>query len=410
MRHRLFVLIFLSVLAVYCLGHADEQTTPEKDRPAWKDWVVFGGEGVGIGFFDPVTDRFVIPLIFKRAFTFADNGLAVVMLKNDKWGFINPTGKVVIPAQFEEAYDFDEYGLARVRINDKWGLIDAQGKFVLPPKYYWFIGGFHHGLAQVEYKGKYGSGYCDPKGILVIPPQFERAEKFSIYGLARVQRDGLWGYINTLGKVVIALQFESARDFSANGLAPVKKDELYGYIDATGALVIAPQFLDAREFFDNGLAPVQTEDGWGYINTQGDLVIAPQYESVGQEFSDNGLTGVQLDGLWGYINAQGQMIISPHIGYGCPFGPNGFAVASGENGDEGFIDISGKFVIPPQFPPGTLGSFESNGLVAVDDHRGYPIACMDMQGVKILYWELIEDKDWVMKNRHGQIIWPETGR
>ena len=57
-------------------------------------------------------------------------GLACVMDDNEKWGFVDETGKVVIPYQWESATYFNE-GLAAVMdANDKWGFIDKTGKIV----------------------------------------------------------------------------------------------------------------------------------------------------------------------------------------------------------------------------------------------------------------------------------------
>jgi hypothetical protein len=60
------------------------------------------------------------------------NGFAPVQDDNDKWGFIDKTGRVVIPCQWKAVYSFQE-GLAPVQDdNNKWGVIDMTGKIVIP--------------------------------------------------------------------------------------------------------------------------------------------------------------------------------------------------------------------------------------------------------------------------------------
>ncbi|MGB9726533.1 MAG: WG repeat-containing protein [Minisyncoccia bacterium] len=49
---------------------------------------------------------------------------------NDKWGFIDKTGKEVIPFKYDYAYDFSE-GLAHVGLNGKRFCIDKTDKEVL---------------------------------------------------------------------------------------------------------------------------------------------------------------------------------------------------------------------------------------------------------------------------------------
>lgn len=52
-------------------------------------------------------------------------GLACVKM-NDKWGYVDYTGKVVIPFEFEDAWGFSE-GFAWVKKSGKWGVVDKFG-------------------------------------------------------------------------------------------------------------------------------------------------------------------------------------------------------------------------------------------------------------------------------------------
>jgi hypothetical protein len=55
--------------------------------------------------------------------------------KDNKWGYIDKTGRLIIPFQFDTADYFSE-GLAAVGIGEKTGYIDKTGKFVVPPQSY----------------------------------------------------------------------------------------------------------------------------------------------------------------------------------------------------------------------------------------------------------------------------------
>ena len=79
-------------------------------------------------------------------------GLALVR-KDDKWGFIGKTGKVVIPLQYDYVWDFSE-GLARVQKDNKWGFIDKTGKVVIPLQYDYAYS-FSNGVAEVQLNGKW---------------------------------------------------------------------------------------------------------------------------------------------------------------------------------------------------------------------------------------------------------------
>ncbi len=66
-------------------------------------------------------------------------------------------------------------------------------------------------------------------------------------GLAVVNKDGKWGFIDKTGKVVIPLQYDYASNFS-EGLALVKKDGKSGFVDKTGKAVIPLQYDDSYGF------------------------------------------------------------------------------------------------------------------------------------------------------------------
>ena len=95
-------------------------------------------------------------------------------------------------------------------------------------------------------------------------------EQFS-QGLAAVQRDGKWGYIDTKGRLVIDYQFDSAEKFS-EGLAFVVQNKKRGYIDSSGKMVINLDKATGYPF-TNGIAYVMTNpQDWGYLNKDGDYI------------------------------------------------------------------------------------------------------------------------------------------
>ena len=90
--------------------------------------------------------------------------------KEEKWGYIDTTGKLVIPCEWDWSATFDN-GLTWVRKDRKWGCIDTTGKIVVPCEldcvYYGEFDGLHNGLSCVEKDEKYGC--VDTTGKFVIP-------------------------------------------------------------------------------------------------------------------------------------------------------------------------------------------------------------------------------------------------
>jgi WG containing repeat len=86
---------------------------------------------------------------------------------------------------------------------------------------------------QDETTGKKSYGYCDPFITkYIIKCQFDSAFSFS-NDMARVTKDGKFGYVDALGKQVIPMIYEDGGNFS-NGFAYVKKDGHHFYINKLG--------------------------------------------------------------------------------------------------------------------------------------------------------------------------------
>ena len=97
---------------------------------------------------------------------------------------------------------------------------------------------FSEGLTCVEKDGKYG--FIDTIGKVVVPCQYDDADSFSD-GFARVKKDGKWRYIDTTGKEVIPCQYDNGYSFN-KGFVVVVKDMKFGFIDLTGKEVIPCEY------------------------------------------------------------------------------------------------------------------------------------------------------------------------
>ena len=193
-----------------------------------------------------------------------DDGLALVKVK-DKCGFIDREGRLQIPADLDckpleftgigggggvaqmrllKALTGFSDGMAAIAVDDKWGYIDKTGKIVIAPQFTSTkvtpaVQPFSEGLAAVSVEGKWG--YVDKTGKLVVKPVYEGDEapgRFS-EGRAAVPVSGKWGYIDASGKTAVPPQFTKADPY-ANELARVWLDGKVCYIDKAGRLVWKP--------------------------------------------------------------------------------------------------------------------------------------------------------------------------
>ena len=163
-------------------------------------------------------------------------GLSAVKI-GGKWGYVNEKSEIVITPQFVSAFPFSE-GLAKVRIDSLFsdiGYINKKGEFVIKPS---FNGGesFSEGLASVQDSSNNKWGYIDKTGTYVIKPKFKHLGKEFREGVAPVEVNGLYGYIDREENIIIDFRFTNALSFS-DGKAFVKIGDNAYYIDKTGKII-----------------------------------------------------------------------------------------------------------------------------------------------------------------------------
>jgi hypothetical protein len=135
-----------------------------------------------------------------------------------KFGYIDRQGRWAIEAEYDWARPF-QGGFGAVKDGAKWGFVDSKGKLVVEADFDQ-VGSFSEGLAPVQKSGPPGDKktwiYIQPDGKSPFESKFAWAGTFS-EGVARVQFEdrisGKFGYINPKGEVVIPPNFEEATDF-----------------------------------------------------------------------------------------------------------------------------------------------------------------------------------------------------
>ncbi len=164
---------------------------------------------------------------------------------------------------------------------------------------------FHEGLARVEKDGKFG--YIDKLGKEIIPCKYDDAEDFND-GIAVVKINEKCGCINTKGRVKIPLKYQEIYYYS-DGLFPVERDDKWGYMNQKGEIVVPCEYKVAYDFSEGMAAVTSEEYKIGFIDSVGNLVIPYQYNDISGTGFSEGLCGVKKDDTWGYINKNGQVVI-----------------------------------------------------------------------------------------------------
>ncbi|NDW09331.1 WG repeat-containing protein [Dysgonomonas sp. 520] len=334
---------------------------------------------------DKIFDYFILddskPDLKKYTEKESFNKKLFVIDSNEKYGFIDKTGKEVIPCIYDFAQPFSE-GMAIVKRDDKYGFINTKGRGVIPCKYD-YVESFKNGLAIVGrkvYTGTIRTAYyywnygCISREGEEICDGFDSIYPFS-EGLALVGKNGKLGYIDETGKIIIPLQYEFAGAFS-EGLALVVKDSKIGYIDKTETLIIPniydpikigvsthiPIIYDApirteipqgrekmklkfilRRSFQDGIAIVVLNKKVGCIDKNGQEVIPIVYDRISRQLAD-GIFIVGLNGKYGILNCKKKNIEVSFIYESVQLGDGVFFAK--QNGKYGLIDKEGNNLSP----------------------------------------------------------------
>ena len=284
----------------------------------------------------------VLPPKFGYAGAFSC-GLAVVRV-NKQYGYIDQTFTVTIEPSYTSTEKFSEMR-AVVEMEGLVGVIDTTGRKIIKFGIYSRIYSFHDGLAMVEADTKFG--FVDSSGTAVVAPQFERAHAFS-EGLSWVETGGKFGAINKNGEFVLQPEFDWALPFS-EGVAAVRypKRRDISFIDRTGRTVIDRADIWEANSFSEGLAAVRVKNEWKYMDKEGRQTISlPSNVFEAGEFSE-GRAKVWSDeypeeSYLEYIDRTGK-IIAGKFDDGHKF-EHGLAYVYFSMPDSGYIDRDGQTV------------------------------------------------------------------
>jgi hypothetical protein len=248
-------------------------------------------------------------------------GMLQVRNMDYKYGFFDKNGNQAIEFKYDDANAFSD-GIAWVKKDGKWGCIDKKGNTVIEFDYVW-INDFNDGLAFVR-KDNTHPMCIDREGNVVID-EFPQGLHWSNYldfseGLACVEMDGKYGYIDKTGKYAIEPHFSYAKNFS-DGLALIMDENFKcGYIDKKGRIVIQPIYAMGSDFSEN-LAAVCLQDGtslekrkYCYIDKSGKMVSDSSFCRADDFHDGIGSVEVYDEGI-NYVDKTGKLLVNRNLNY-----------------------------------------------------------------------------------------------
>jgi hypothetical protein len=293
-------------------------------------------------------NQFTVLLILLLSFAASSQTYRCMVEVGDSWGYIDEKGEMAIPPKFRKAAPFSSDGFAVVAYDGgERFFIDASGnKLETEVKTFDIKGtGFHDGMAAVEVNGLWG--FLNTEGKLAIKPKYKTISDWS-GGFATAETKKNIMVITADGSEIIITDTRvyEAEGFS-EGLAPFKTmDGKEGFINTEGKVVIMPVFKGTGPFI-GGKAWVKTQAGSvGYINTNGDWIHKADFTNARNFDLKSKMALVKRSGQWEYINESGQTLPI----YLDSYGEFSDGLAFGKlNALVGFIDPTGNWVIQPTF-------------------------------------------------------------
>lgn len=144
-------------------------------------------------------------------------------------------------------------------------------------------------------------------------------------------------------------------------LAPARYEGMWGYINTRGEWVIEPQYGEAKNFHEN-LAEVIMYKGddivSGFINPRNELVI--QLPELNYSNISEGMLSYYENGVCGFMDSTGKKIIPAQFKY-CSNFHNGKAMVVFKSGKAGYINRNKQLLISPRWD--TACSFQGNFAV-----------------------------------------------
>jgi hypothetical protein len=312
------------------------------------------------------------------------DGLAPVSV-DDKYGYIDRTGRFVISPQYVNAGTFSD-GVAWVVIQDdssqqrfKYGIINTSGAVTpasqlpvhspteLPKPFSEGLAAFvHHtptkywDMAGNEHNERTDIGYVNRAGSIVIKPCWSRACPFSSNRAAVGECSG-WLDIDLLdeaiidrkGEIVMQGSFRAKGCYSegiqylGNAIPSHEGPSRGVFVDTKGNLLFSldPNATFVGQFSEGLVAQMLGHDQCSYLTRKGDVAI-PSFPCKWITSFHEGLARVGLDnGNIGYINKVGQWAIAPTFRNAGDFS-EGLALVE-RAGNQEFIDKTGKTILTP---------------------------------------------------------------
>lgn len=194
-----------------------------------------------------------------------------------------------------------------------------------------------NGLAMVQTESGYG--FINKTGKFVVQPIYSSAYGYDFSNIALVENDNKWGVLDAQGKLIIPIEFDGIQSLGA-AIAVIKESSVAFYTN-TGKPITGFDY-NGYGSSNYDVVSVRSDAGWSFLDKYGN-VSAPQYFDEIGNYAE-GRIGFIRYGKLGYVNSKGVEVIPAIYESGDEF--SGGLAAVRKDGLWGYIDTAGTVVIP----------------------------------------------------------------
>lgn len=304
------------------------------------------------------TGKFILEPKYDYIYNYSD-GLARALIGN-KTEFIDCNGKVALEYDGSDVGDFHS-GFASIKNdNNKYGFIDKTGKVVIQPQFDNYI--------------DYGSGENGQPEDFIFSYEFNG-------NYAAVVKDGKFGVIDKLGNYKIKPDSNFKMFASDNLILVGQGNNGYKYIDINGNTVFTNSNMNFKAVrahnltFHNGFALFIKDgadglDKVGVIDEKGKIIKEAQFNYTRPEYSfSDGMILLMLYGEYNKFECLNPITGNEICVDGLQNFNDGLALVSNDSRDSYYIDKNGRKVLQLDSSFGWLSDFEDGLAYAIHDGK-----------------------------------------
>lgn len=366
--------------------------------------------------FNDENGNVIIPLgKYKFLNPIDEKGMILAELGN-KHGYIDIHQNIIVPFEYN---DIDPYNneLASVKKNNKYGFVNRSGKLIIPIQFDNNSDFQNSGLALVEKNHKFG--FIDKADNEIIPLNYQDASDSTLDSIVVLNKNGKWAFFDSFGKqkteftydeivlTNIDIKGESESTFWKNGLILVRKNGKVAYLDKNLKEVIPFGKYDFGERFNqNRIAIISKNGKYGIINEFGKEIIQPKYDTLEhpeEDYHESEIFEGKNKNYITLLDKRGNKIYDKIKVYNFDFSrlknkvQRVYIIQNLKN-KYGVVDSQGKIIIPFIYDEiqdfnGTANTIVKLrgkfGLVSSDNKIVYPVVCESIMTWKDLDYYII---------------------